>query len=185
MPRRLVAKTRLYLIAGCSLALLIRAGCGTAWAHGGAGHSDGRNHLSAVGGLSRKGVADNFGHDSCLGCGGGPASGTHYTGHDIDGAYWGHHHHRSRGPGDLGAVHGPGSSHNPIVYHPVHGPGSSHNPIIAPAAVVRDHRGHSHAPVIPPGSVVRDHRPLPPHLRACRGGYWENCQWGSVRDHRS
>jgi hypothetical protein len=35
-------------------------------------------------------------------------------------------------------VHGPGSSHNPIVYHPKHGPGSSHNPIIAP--VVRDHR---------------------------------------------
>ena len=27
-------------------------------------------------------------------------------------------------------VHGPGSSHNPIVFHPVHGPGSSHNPII-------------------------------------------------------
>ncbi len=27
-------------------------------------------------------------------------------------------------------VHGPGSSHNPIIYRPVHGPGSSHNPII-------------------------------------------------------
>jgi len=29
-----------------------------------------------------------------------------------------------------GPLHGPGSSHNPIVYHPVHGPGSSHNPIV-------------------------------------------------------
>ena len=29
-----------------------------------------------------------------------------------------------------GSVHGPGSSHNPIVFHPVHGPGSSHNPIM-------------------------------------------------------
>jgi len=39
-------------------------------------------------------------------------------------------------------VHGPGSSHNPIVYHPVHGPGSSHNPIVnTTSTVVRDHRG--------------------------------------------
>ncbi len=30
-------------------------------------------------------------------------------------------------------LHGPGSSHNPIVRHPVHGPGSSHNPIVCPA----------------------------------------------------
>ncbi len=37
-------------------------------------------------------------------------------------------------------VHGPGSSHNPIVYHPVHGPGSSHNPILETKPVVRDHR---------------------------------------------
>ncbi len=30
-------------------------------------------------------------------------------------------------------LHGPGSSHNPIVKHPpVHGPGSSHNPIVVP-----------------------------------------------------
>jgi hypothetical protein len=28
-------------------------------------------------------------------------------------------------------VHGPGSSHNPIINHPLHGPGSSHNPIIS------------------------------------------------------
>jgi hypothetical protein len=41
-------------------------------------------------------------------------------------------------------LHGPGSSHNPIVYHPVHGPGSSHNPIVR------------HCP--PRGTVVHDHR---------------------------
>jgi hypothetical protein len=30
-----------------------------------------------------------------------------------------------------GNLHGSGSSHNPIVYHPpVHGQGSSHNPIV-------------------------------------------------------
>jgi hypothetical protein len=152
MPGRLFAKTGPCLVAGCSLALLIGAGCGTALAHGGGGHSGGKNH---------------------------------YTGHNIDGAYWHHHHHRSNGPGGLGTVHGPGSSHNPIVYHPVHGPGSSHNPIIAPATVVRDHRGRSHSPLIPSGSVVRDHRPPPPPHRGCRSGYWQNCAWGSVRDHRS
>jgi hypothetical protein len=32
-----------------------------------------------------------------------------------------------------GPVHGPGSSHNPIVRHgPLHGAGSSHNPIVVP-----------------------------------------------------
>jgi hypothetical protein len=34
------------------------------------------------------------------------------------------------GSGYTPPLHGPGSSHNPIVYHPVHGPGSSHNPIV-------------------------------------------------------
>jgi len=46
-------------------------------------------------------------------------------------------------------LHGPGSSHNPIVYHPVHGPGSSHNPIVK---VVRDHRRPT------AGAIVHDHR---------------------------
>jgi hypothetical protein len=32
-----------------------------------------------------------------------------------------------------GPLHGPGSSHNPIVLHaPLHGSGSSHNPIVVP-----------------------------------------------------
>lgn len=38
MTTALVAKTGLYLIAGCWLALLVRTGCGTALA-GGGGHS--------------------------------------------------------------------------------------------------------------------------------------------------
>ena len=172
LTRKRVAKTGLYLIAGCSLALLVSAGCGTALAHGGGGHSGGGNHFS-------KGVhAGNFS--------GGLAGGMHYNGHNIDGAHWHHHHHhRGNGPGGLGKVHGPGSSHNPIVYHPVHGPGSSHNPIIAPTTVVRDHRGRSHSPVIPPGSVINDHRPRPHRPYGCRNGYWRNCAWGSVHDHRS
>ena len=45
-------------------------------------------------------------------------------------------------------VHGPGSSHNPIVYHPLHGPGSSHNPIVT----------KSGGNALPVGTVVRDHR---------------------------
>jgi hypothetical protein len=45
-------------------------------------------------------------------------------------------------------LHGPGSSHNPIVYHPVHGPGSSHNPIVS----------KSGGNALPVGTVVRDHR---------------------------
>ena len=36
-----------------------------------------------------------------------------------------------KNPGIHGPVHGPGSSHNPIVRHPpLHGAGSSHNPIV-------------------------------------------------------
>jgi hypothetical protein len=47
-----------------------------------------------------------------------------------------------------GPVHGPGSSHDPIVYRPVHGPGSSHNPIVVTSTGKNP----------PPGTVVRDHR---------------------------
>jgi len=36
-----------------------------------------------------------------------------------------------RGGAPRPPLHGPGSSHNPIVKHPpLHGPGSSHNPIV-------------------------------------------------------
>jgi hypothetical protein len=43
-------------------------------------------------------------------------------------------------------LHGTGSSHNPIEYHPKHGAGSSHNPIVVSTSKY------------PPGTVVRDHR---------------------------
>lgn len=52
------------------------------------------------------------------------------------------------------ALHGPGSSHNPTVYHPLHGPGSSHNPIVRS----------------PGKSVVRDHRKKPCYIR-CHPGH--------------
>lgn len=53
-------------------------------------------------------------------------------------------------------LHGPGSSHNPIVYHPKHGPGSSHNPI-----VVGPRRGGGPCQIrtsYPCGTVIHDHR---------------------------
>lgn len=69
----------------------------------------------------------------------------------------GHHGGSSsggNGPGGLGKVHGPGSSHNPIV------------------TVVRDHR---QAP------EVRDHRPH--HHLVCSHG-WCGRDVQAVRDHR-
>ena len=50
------------------------------------------------------------------------------------------------GPTFSEPVHGPGSSHNPIVHHPVHGYGSSHDPIVVSTSKY------------PPGTIVRDHR---------------------------
>ena len=47
-----------------------------------------------------------------------------------------------------GPVHGPGSSHDPIVYRPVHGPGSSHHPIVVASTGKNP----------PAGTIVRDHR---------------------------
>src|ERR1700730_10220319 len=61
-------------------------------------------------------------------------------------------HGHDRDDYDRPPLHGPGSSHNPIIYHPVHGPGSSHNPIIYNPPIVRDHRGSGLQ------GDVRDHR---------------------------
>jgi len=47
-------------------------------------------------------------------------------------------------------VHGPGSSHNPVVYHPVFGPGSSHDPVVK--------TGSKQKSCIGRGTVVHDHR---------------------------
>jgi hypothetical protein len=47
-------------------------------------------------------------------------------------------------------LHGPGSSHNPILRHPLHDPGSSHNPIVKTGSGKRN--------CITRGTVVHDHR---------------------------
>jgi len=76
--------------------------------------------------------------------------------HSGDSSHDGDHQHKPTVP-----VHGPGSSHNPIVSHPVHGPGSSHNPIVYHPV---HGPGSSHNPIVvstskyPPGTVVTDHR---------------------------
>jgi len=51
-----------------------------------------------------------------------------------------------KNPGMHQPVHGPGSTHNPVIAHgPLHGPGSTHNPIIA------------HGPLHGPGSTHNPH----------------------------
>ncbi|HKS87115.1 MAG TPA: hypothetical protein VJR71_16680 [Pseudolabrys sp.] len=142
-------KTFLRVVAGCSLALLIAFGGGAVFAHGDGSHDEGnRNgnneqHHGNTGTWSDSGWSD---------------SGWHHH----------HHHHKMAG---FGPLHGPGSSHNPIidhpVHHPIHGPGSSHNPVVVPVTVVRDHR-------TPPPRV---------HHYPCVRFTDHGC--GPVRDHRT
>jgi hypothetical protein len=81
--------------------------------------------------------------------------------HSGDSSHDGDHHDGDHQHKPTVPVHGPGSSHNPIVYHPVHGPGSSHNPIVYHPV---HGPGSSHNPIVvstskyPPGTVVTDHR---------------------------
>lgn len=100
------------------------------------------------------------------------------------------HHHGgdggSSGPFGTGPVHGPGSTHTPIIYHPVHGPGSSHNPVSA--SIIRDrHPRPLRSNLIAnrcqrdwnaPGCIVRDHRRPQPRPNPGRLSY---CQlhWGA------
>ena len=69
-------------------------------------------------------------------------------------------------------LHGPGTSHNPIIVGQangrLHGPGTSHNPIIAQGGRGRHHHGHDHdrhASNIrgncQTGCVVHQHGPMP------------------------
>lgn len=145
------AKDSLRLAATCTFALLLALGGGAAFAH----HAD-NGHKDS--GNNDKGSQHASSH-------GGDWGGDHGWHHRR------HHHKKSAG---LGPVHGPGSSHNPIVYHPVHGPGSSHNPVIVPVTVVRDHR-----------------QPPPRHggggskERLCREGHLSYCAPDHVRDHRT
>jgi hypothetical protein len=76
--------------------------------------------------------------------------------------------HGGHGGSSHPPVHGPGSSHNPIVYHPVHGPGSSHNPIVYHPV---HGPGSSHNPIVY-NPVVRDHR----HPPQCSGGFHPHCR---------
>jgi hypothetical protein len=101
-----ITQTTLRLFAGCSLALLVATGGGVAFAHGGGGHN-GSDHANNGGDHISRGS-----HGPCVDCDGGK---------NIDSNYWRHHHHHhntASGPGGLGPVHGSGSSHNPIIYHP-------------------------------------------------------------------
>jgi len=66
-------------------------------------------------------------------------------------------------------AHPSSEHHKKKVTGPVHGPGSSHNPIITPTGttIVRDHRGGSGDPVVRDhrdgDPDVRDHRTVPNH----------------------
>lgn len=112
------------------------------------------------------------------------------------------------GPGGLGKVHGPGSSHNPIIV-----------PSPQPTVTVRDHRGQpadrsSTAPQRTSQTCTRtnrrgcivDHRTRtgsrirwqppgpyygPPHYphptpkqRSCLEGHWSDCAPGQIRNHK-
>lgn len=187
MSTRRLAETCVRLIAGCSLALLAAAGSG-AFAHG--SHS-GSSHVA-----NSNNHFGTSGHGRCIDCGAAKWNG---------GGKWdGHkrHHHRHHHPmmaGSRPPLHGPGSSHNPIVYHPVHGPGSSHNPIVAkpgnslaPGTVVRDHRnGKDCSYVVGAGGVISSSScphgpPLPPCSRTRTRGCIPAIPPGAtVRDHRT
>ena len=152
MTRASIAKASLDFIAGCSLALLIAAGGGAAFAHGGGGGHSGGGHNDGDHVSNGGDHLGNGGHGRCIDCGGNwSGGGNDAGGGNIDGNYWRHHHHHiGGGPGGLGTVHGPGSSHNPII---------------APVTMVRDHRtppphpGCNHYNIR--GRVVRDHRTPP------------------------
>lgn len=167
-----IAKASLHLIAGFSLALLVAAGNNAAFAHGG-GHNGGDHFSNGGDHFGNDGDhVSNGGHGRCINCGAGHGVG----GENIDSNYWRHHHHHrtGSGPGGLGRVHGPGSSHNPIVYHP------PMQPIPKPIIGV--------GPAKPTGTtVVRDHRTPQPH-----GGrrFNPNCNQHNItgceiRDHRT
>jgi hypothetical protein len=136
LTKNSITQTIWQLVACCSLVSLIATGGGAALAHrGGPGGGD---HVGNGGDHS-----GSAGHGRCVSCGRSKWTNA--------GEYHHHHHHHHHHPtmtSDGPPLHGPGSSHNPIVYHPVHGPGSSHNPVVvskpaggvAPGTVVRDHR---------------------------------------------
>jgi|SRR5579872_1057976 len=189
MSRTLIVKTGFHLIAGCSLTLLLAAS-GAAFAHGSSSHNGG-DHVT------------NGGHGPCINCGSGNGDNGSNGGNWTDNGEH-HHHHHPPMTANQPPLHGPGSSHNPIIYHPVHGPGSSHNPIVStansPPGTVRDHRtgssnggspynrncrtivgGALNGDCISPAPGAR----IPPHRwdPTCNNRNISGC--ANVRDHRS
>jgi hypothetical protein len=126
-----------HFVAACSVALLVTGGSMAALAHGGGGggaHHERGNHNMAPNGSNA------------------------FGGRNIDGAYWSHHHHHpGNGPGGLGAVHGPGSSHNPIVYHPPVRPVRPPVAGVGPAKLPRP-VNLTFCQFQESGGVLRDHR---------------------------
>lgn len=125
-----------HVFVACAVALFVGGGSVAAFAHGGH-HHDGGNH-------------DDIGRRASDGLGG----------RDVDGGYWRHHHHhRGNGPGGLGTVHGPGSSHNPIVYHPPFRPARPPIAAVGPAKLPPNPRRHlTFCGLQYAGADVRDHR---------------------------
>ena len=168
------ARRVLRLAAGCSFALLLAAG-GAAFAHGGhngGGHGGGdQHHSSHHDNWNRSG--HNGQHASNHGGDWGGDHGWHHKHHH-------HHHHKSasNGPGGLGPVHGPGSSHNPIVAHPpkVPKPVVTVGPVKPPPPQhyvrhLRCDRDHRTTAWGTPISNVHDHR------QKYGGGDFHRCFW--------
>src|SRR6185437_13994913 len=87
------------------------------------------------------------GHGRCIDCGGSKWTSGGSRGH---GGEYHHHHHHPTMTSDGPPLHGPGSSHNPII---VSKPGNG----MAPGTVVRDHRnGKNCWYVVGAGGVISD-----------------------------
>lgn len=124
---------------GCSVALFVSGGSVAALAHGGGSHHSGGNHDE----IGRR-ASDVFG------------------GRNVDGGYWRHHHHHpGNGPGGLGTVHGPGSSHNPIAYHPPFRPVRPPGAGVGPAKPSKLGQNLTFCELQQSGVNVRDHRSTP------------------------
>jgi hypothetical protein len=135
-----------HFFAACAVAVFVTGGSAAATAHGGGSHHDGGSH----GDMARLG-------SNALG------------GRSIEGVYWDHHHHHpGNGPGGLGTVHGPGSSHNPIVYRPPVRPVRPPVASVGPAKLPKSGRNRTFCELQRSGVDVRDHRSASP--RCVRGG---------------
>lgn len=151
-------KTLRHFIVACSAALFVAAGGAGALAHGGNQH----NNNSGGGNSGGKAGISKPVRSGCVDCR------KKIGGRNVDTNWWLKHHHHKTGPGGLGKVHGPGSSHNPIVYHPPKRIYPSPIVHVGPPKMVPVpcgwgvHRCHHPPPSskggLPVGAVVHDHR---------------------------